>query len=387
MTVSRARDGSPVEPYTEEVNGHTLIEWMVVDSFYKPTNPNYATSYMPLLIDQIEKGNSDLLVPWVQNFPPNIYIGSDFAWGLYFALNCQDDAFAISAADMEAQAAAYPELDGYLRHTRELEICQAWGMPPAEPILAEALDSEIPTLILSGSYDPITPPEWGRAAAADLSNGRFYEFPAWGHNILDDNPCAHKMARAFFADPTQAPDTSCMDDLPPPTFVLPQDVVINPYIFKIYYGETSQMQTEELIGFAALIILMAAFLILLVAGGVWLLYKRSHNHPLNRHVLYTALITLGVALAYCAFAFGMDAVLTAAAATTPLMLRFGWPANYQALLLLPQVGAFLSIVLLLMTVWLWLRGDGSLLTRLFFTTTVIAAVIVTIVFAQWQLIL
>jgi hypothetical protein len=36
-----------------------------------------------------------------------------------------------TAASLDAQAAAHPKLEGYARQARELEICDAWGVPAA----------------------------------------------------------------------------------------------------------------------------------------------------------------------------------------------------------------------------------------------------------------
>lgn len=387
VEIRESRDGEPIEPYTVEVTGHSLVEWMVVGSFYSPTNPKYLTSYMPLLIDQLEKGNSDLLYPWVINFPIALFSGSNFAWGLYFAVNCQDDAPYVSSAKLAAQTTAYPELDGYIRQAAELAVCEAWQLPAAKPILSEPLQSDIPTLILAGSYDPITPPEWGQTVAEQLSHSNFYEFPASGHGALEDNNCATRLALAFIDDPIAVLDASCLDDLPKAAFVLPQDVIINPHIYEIHYGEVGYSQIDEIVGFSALMILVVAFFILLIAAIIWLVYGRNQGKVINRITIVTGLITAGIALLFAGFSFGLQAALRETAVATPPMIRFGLPATYRPLLLLPPTGALLTAVLIIMTVRLWRHSDTSRLTGSFFTVVTLAAVIVTVLFARWQLVI
>jgi pimeloyl-ACP methyl ester carboxylesterase len=59
----------------------------------------------------------------------------------------------------------------------------------------------LPTLVLAGEHDPITPPDWGRMVAADLSNAYFYEFPGNGHWVTRSSQCPLQMALAFWQDP------------------------------------------------------------------------------------------------------------------------------------------------------------------------------------------
>jgi len=52
------------ESVSVPVDGRTLLGWMVTDAFYEPAYPPYKTAYLPLLIDQVERGNTDLLYAW-----------------------------------------------------------------------------------------------------------------------------------------------------------------------------------------------------------------------------------------------------------------------------------------------------------------------------------
>ena len=97
-------------------------------------------------------------------------------------------------------------------------ICGVWQSGQADPVEDEAVVSEIPTLILSGQYDPITPPAWGQLAAETLSHSFFYEFPGIGHGVMRSNQCGLEIGLAFLDDPAAEPDASCIDDLAGPEF-------------------------------------------------------------------------------------------------------------------------------------------------------------------------
>jgi pimeloyl-ACP methyl ester carboxylesterase len=99
-----------------------------------------------------------------------------------------------------------------------LDICAALGIDRAGPPAHEAVSSDIPTLILSGGFDPITPEPDPQLAASTLSHARIVSFPSSGHGVLQGNPCAASIANAFLADPAAAPDQSCVATIPAPSF-------------------------------------------------------------------------------------------------------------------------------------------------------------------------
>jgi len=70
--------------------------------------------------------------------------------------------------------------------------------------------SDIPTLILAGEGDPITPPAWGQMTAGHLSRATFYEFRGQGHWVTRSSRCALSITLAFWNDPSVAPDAACL---------------------------------------------------------------------------------------------------------------------------------------------------------------------------------
>ena len=93
-----------------------------------------------------------------------------------------------------------------------IEACQPWTeIGTADPIENEPADWPQPTLVMSGAFDPITPPEWGEALAARLPNATFAFATDRGHDA-DEGPCAVELMSSFVDDPTAALDLSCLDD-------------------------------------------------------------------------------------------------------------------------------------------------------------------------------
>ncbi len=84
---------------------------------------------------------------------------------------------------------------------------------PADSAGHTPVHSAIPTLIVTGQYDPANPPPYGRLAAATLTRGYFTEFPGLSHNPED--PCVLSVEANFLRQPLQRPGTSCIQRMPP----------------------------------------------------------------------------------------------------------------------------------------------------------------------------
>lgn len=98
--------------------------------------------------------------------------------------------------------------------------CAIWHDAKAPSFENDAVVSDVPTLVVSGQYDPVTPPSWGDVAAETLSNSFVFTFPAMGHGVTDTLPCPTQIAVAFLENPTQAPDSSCIAEMPAPDFYI-----------------------------------------------------------------------------------------------------------------------------------------------------------------------
>jgi pimeloyl-ACP methyl ester carboxylesterase len=141
--------------------------------------------------------------------------------GMFTSVDCADEApfnsesaieETIAGLDVDplwAEAMLQDTLDG-------LSVCDVWQVTPSEAGIRTATVSDIPTLILNGEYDPVTPPAWGEKAAETLSNSYVFTMPAGGHGVIDMTDCPQSIAQQFLNDPYTTPDGSCVEDMPPP---------------------------------------------------------------------------------------------------------------------------------------------------------------------------
>ena len=140
--------------------------------------------------------------------------------GMYFSFNCADEEPFTSQAQVESVSNSHPELAPYLEPGSIFDICGFWGSEPND-IKTRPVDADIPTLILAGRFDPITPPAWGRRAESVVTGSHYLEFPSAAHGVLGSSDCSFDLTLEFLRDPAQEPDSSCIAELPPIAFKTP----------------------------------------------------------------------------------------------------------------------------------------------------------------------
>jgi pimeloyl-ACP methyl ester carboxylesterase len=158
--------------------------------------------------------------------------------GMEFSVLCTDDLIGQTPDDLLAAREELPEVLTMSDDPESLieysifGICKNWPVEQAETWVKEPVVSDLPTLIMEGEFDPVTPPEYGRQVASHLSQGYFFEFPGIGHDITGASACAREMAGIFLNDPSQAPDASCIEEMPALQFDTPTasaELILEPF--------------------------------------------------------------------------------------------------------------------------------------------------------------
>jgi len=193
------------------INGDTMISTLF--------QAMYSTEIIPLLpraiYDAARKGEFDL---WVRLIMNNVSQSDYFSYGVMYSARCYDEILFETREDMVRADEAFPHQQDVFDMASFWDICDAWGVGSAPPVENQPVRSAIPALVLAGAYDPATPPDDGRAAAATLQNSFFFEFPASGHGVVLDGGCPLSIVFAFLDNPRRKPDTTCMTQLEGPAF-------------------------------------------------------------------------------------------------------------------------------------------------------------------------
>lgn len=89
-----------------------------------------------------------------------------------------------------------------------ITICEEWGSQTTDVIENEPVTWDVPTLLLSGAVDPITPPSWAEAMAERLPRARLVQMADLSHDS-DEGWCATGLIADFVEEPDVLLDTSC----------------------------------------------------------------------------------------------------------------------------------------------------------------------------------
>lgn len=98
-----------------------------------------------------------------------------------------------------------------------LEVCPEWQQRFAPPRERAPVRSDIPTLIVTGEFDPRTPLEFGRLIAATLSRAYLFEMPGETHGGRPTG-CRARILAQFAQNPDRRPDASCISGMPSLSF-------------------------------------------------------------------------------------------------------------------------------------------------------------------------
>jgi pimeloyl-ACP methyl ester carboxylesterase len=98
------------------------------------------------------------------------------------------------------------------------EICKIWPKGPVDPDLHSALISRIPSLLLSGEADPVTPPADAERLAQGLEHHRHLILPGEGHGQAATGCVPRLMAQFLEAPQPETLDASCLEHHHPAPF-------------------------------------------------------------------------------------------------------------------------------------------------------------------------
>ena len=175
-----------------------------------------AAQLLPQVVDNAAHGDDTLLQVVATLSDPGA-VEDLSTHGMYLSVMCQEEFAFSSYARATAHDAGLlePVRRAARRSLREwFEACAAWPVGRTSAVETKAVRSDIPTLILAGQFDPITPPEYGRRIARSLPNATAVTVRGYGHGTVGLGPCPVAIAVAFLTSPDRTPDTSCAAEAP-----------------------------------------------------------------------------------------------------------------------------------------------------------------------------
>ena len=120
--------------------------------------------------------------------------------------------------EQEIAAIAGGTLAGDGRVRDQKRMCALWPRSVVPKGYGDAVSVNVPTLLLSGTLDPVTPPRWGAEAASHLPRSLHLVVPG-AHGV--GGPCLTDIQKRLLdSGTTERLDVSCAKDIKPATFQL-----------------------------------------------------------------------------------------------------------------------------------------------------------------------
>jgi len=78
-------------------------------------------------------------------------------------------------------------------------MCDGWRQvsAKAQRDFREPVISDIPSLVLAGGLDSVTPSSWGREVVKGLTNSLYLEYPNAAHAVLYSSFCSNDEVQQF----------------------------------------------------------------------------------------------------------------------------------------------------------------------------------------------
>jgi len=181
---------------------------------------SYSATQASLLPALIHRAAQGALAPLAaQTIMTARQVGNQLASGMQNSVICSEDVPFFSAADID-RAAIARTYQGAEQLDALLEICKLWPRGPVDADLHSPLHSEIPTLLLSGEADPVTPPGDAERAARGLAHHRHLILSGEGHGQVATGCVPRLMADFLDAAAPERLDATCLErHIPAPFFV------------------------------------------------------------------------------------------------------------------------------------------------------------------------
>lgn len=355
---------------------------LFVDGLFQGLYSRDFISVAPLFVEQVRQRNRAMVLAMIG---PLGRSSRETSRGLNLAVRCYENVPFYTRASQRT-GAEYPEVlerIGFSVGSGTAEECAAWHPYRAPPEQAEPVRSDVPALVLTGEFDPVTHRSFGPLAVEGLTNGHVVELPAMGHVASPLHECSRSMIVAFFDNPLQSPDETCVDtDMEGVRFVT--DVRVTPGPSRLVSALGGGRESTAVLAALGLplIVLVGSAVGWPVTAGVRRLRRSEpvRRTPFERRARWGAVAFAVLALL---FVVTLAWVIQRAATENTLILLVGVPGWAAPLLVLPWLLLAGSVALVAVAALAWRRTAWTRWGRVHFTVIALAgALLVGTVFAM-----
>jgi pimeloyl-ACP methyl ester carboxylesterase len=166
-----------------------------------------AAGLLPLELNEAAQGRYEPLMALSKLLVSTV--GDQIMHGMQLSVICTEDAGELKADPADANS-----LLGVDLITTMAAQCGVWPKSQRPKDFRAPLAGNMPVLILSGEFDPVTPPRYGEEVLKTLPNGRHLVVRGQGHNVLPVGCLPKLFARFVETADAKSLDAKCLDTVP-----------------------------------------------------------------------------------------------------------------------------------------------------------------------------
>ena len=183
----------PLVTYRDGITGESkqdkltpaLVAGLVRMYAYMPL----ASSLLPLQLNEAANGRYDALMALSKMLGDQM--ADSITIGMQLSVICSEDGSELKANPADEGTLLGNDFSLYLTAQ-----CAVWPKGTRPAGFRAPLKTAVPALLLSGEFDPVTPPRYGDAVAKSLPNGRHLILRGQGHNVIGIG-CVPKLMGQF----------------------------------------------------------------------------------------------------------------------------------------------------------------------------------------------
>ncbi|WP_243042130.1 alpha/beta hydrolase [Dyella sedimenti] len=194
------------DPQTYQSVQRVLSEYSLASVVRMFAYTPLTASLLPLSIDAAAHGDVGPLLGQAKLLSGDL--SDSMNDGMQLSVICSEDADLLAPRPEDAHTILGTRMVDTLRN-----VCTVWpkGTRPAD--FHQPLKTDKPVLLLSGEYDPVTPPRYGEQVARNLPRSRHLVLTGQGHNVINAG-CAPQLVKRFIENPDpKALDAKCLGRL------------------------------------------------------------------------------------------------------------------------------------------------------------------------------
>ena len=167
-----------------------------------------AASTLPYILFEASSGRYEAMMAQASNMGRSL--SEQIYHGMQLSVMCAEDADEFVAREEDRDSVLGTEFIEFAKAQ-----CSAWPRGTRDANFRKPLAGDLPVLLISGEFDPVTPSRYADEVASSLPNSRALVLPGQGHSVIGIG-CMPKLF-AQFIETTDAKqlDATCLDRLKP----------------------------------------------------------------------------------------------------------------------------------------------------------------------------